>query len=478
MIPMTLSELAGAVEGQLSGTADPLAVVTGPVVVDSRSVSSGGLFVALRGEHHDGHDFAEAAAAAGAVAVLADRPVPVPAVVVPDVPTALGRLARSVVHRLPDAVIVGVTGSSGKTGTKDLIAGLTGRLGTTVAAPGSWNNEIGHPLTALRADEATRYLVLEYSARSTGHIAALCAVAPPRIGVVLNVGTAHLGVFGSREAIAAAKGELVEALPADGLAVLNADDPRVLGMRSRTRARVVTVGCEPSADVRADDIRLDRLGRPQFTVRLAGQAVPVALGLHGVHHVGNALAAVAVAVELGLPLEAAAAVLATARPVSRWRMEVCERPDGVSIVNDAYNANPESMSAALDALAVMGRGGEGELPRRTWAVLGGMAELGPAAAAAHAAIGARAVALGIDRIICVGSDAAGIAAAAAAALETGREGPTADRTVLAVPDRAAALAVLRRDLAPGDVVLVKASRVAALEQIAAALTEDLACGTS
>src|SRR6266702_6347505 len=262
VIPLSLARIAQITGGRLCH-GDPEAVVSGEVVIDSRRAGAGGLFAAVAGERSDGHDFAAAAVAAGAVAVLATRPVPVPSVLVADVPAALAALARSVVDALPEAQIAGLTGSSGKTSTKDLAAQLVERLGPTIAPAGSYNNEFGHPLTVLRADAATRYLVLELSARGIGHIAYLCRVAPPRYGVVLNVGHAHAGEFGGLDQVARAKGELVEALPADGVAILNADDPRVLAMAERTGARVVTFSSAPGSDapVRAADIRLDELGR-------------------------------------------------------------------------------------------------------------------------------------------------------------------------------------------------------------------------
>src|SRR4051794_14947236 len=339
MIELTLGEVAGIVSGRLQG-ADPATVVRGTVEFDSRSVTPGGLFLALPGERVDGHDFVPTAIAAGAVAALVTRPVGAPSIEVADGFAALAALAAAVVRRLPDITVVGVTGSSGKTSTKDLLAQLLARLGPTVAPPGSFNNELGHPYTVLRATPDTRFLVLEKSARGIGHIRYLTEIAPPRIGVVLNVGSAHLGEFGSREAIAQAKGELVEALPADGVAVLNADDPLVAAMAARTRARVVLVGQSPEASVRAEDLALDDLGRARFRLRAAEGSVEVALRLVGGHHVGNALTAAAVALECGMPLGDVAAALAAATTLSRWRMEVTERPDGTVIVNDAYNANP------------------------------------------------------------------------------------------------------------------------------------------
>lgn len=260
MIPLTLAEVAAAVAGRLVA-ADPDARVTGTVEFDSRKIGPGGLFVAFPGEQVDGHDYAAAAVSSGAVAVLGTREVPgVPMVLVADALDAMGRLARAVVDRLPALTVIGLTGSSGKTTTKDLIAQLAARLGPTVAPPGSFNNELGHPYTALQAGPETRYLVMEKGARGVGHVRYLCDVVPPRISVVLNVGVAHLGEFGSVETIALAKGELVEALPADGLAVLNADDHLVDAMATRTGARVVRYGESERADVRAVDVTLDAGG--------------------------------------------------------------------------------------------------------------------------------------------------------------------------------------------------------------------------
>ncbi|MDT4900616.1 MAG: UDP-N-acetylmuramoyl-tripeptide--D-alanyl-D-alanine ligase, partial [Pseudonocardiales bacterium] len=336
MIELTLGEVTEIVGGRLVG-ADPAARVTGSVEFDSRAVSSGGLFVALPGERVDGHDFVAAATAAGAVASLVTRPVDGPSIEVADGFAALAALAAAVIRRLPDTVVIGVTGSSGKTSTKDLLARVLAQAGPTVAPPGSYNNELGHPYTVLRAAPATRFLVLETSARGIGHIRYLTEIAPPRIGVVLNVGSAHLGEFGSRDAIAQAKGELVEALPpgaSGGVAILNADDPLVAAMAERTAARVVTFGEAAGADVRAEDVRLDDLGRPTFALVTATSRIRVALRLIGAHHVGNALAAAAVAVECGMTLGDIATALAGA-PASRWRMEVTERADGVLVINDA-----------------------------------------------------------------------------------------------------------------------------------------------
>jgi len=459
VIPLSLARIAQITGGQL-GHGDPDAVVSGEVVIDSRRAGPGGLFAAVAGERSDGHDFAAAAIAAGATAVLVTRPVPVPSVLVSDVPAALAALARSVVDALPAARIAGITGSSGKTSTKDLAAQLVERLGPTIAPAGSFNNEFGHPLTVLRAGAATRYLVLELSARGIGHIAYLCQVAPPRYGVVLNVGHAHAGEFGGLDQVARAKGELVEALPADGVAILNADDPRVLAMAARTGARVVTFGVEAGgALVRAADVRLDELGRPAFTLLTPEGSAPVTLRLHGAHNVPNALAAAALAGELGMDLDGIADGLGAAVARSRWRMEVHQRADGVTVINDAYNANPESVRAAIDALAHLAQGGRG------FAVLGHMAELGGTSRASHEDIGEYAARIGdtgLAGLIAVGEEAAPL-------LDGARRVRSWTGEALAVPDGAAAADLLANRLKPSDVVLVKASRAAHLEGAAAAL---------
>jgi len=465
VIPLSLARIAQVTGGQLAH-GDPEAIVSGEVVIDSRRAAPGGLFAAVAGERSDGHDFAAAAVAAGAVAVLATRPVPVPSVLVADVPAALAALARSVVDALPRARIAGITGSSGKTSTKDLAAQLVERLGPVIAPAGSFNNEFGHPLTVLRADASTRYLVLELSARGLGHIAYLCRVAPPRYGVVLNVGHAHAGEFGGLDQVARAKGELPEALPADGVAILNADDPRVLAMADRTAARVVTFSCGPASDalVRAADIRLDDLGRPGFTLLTPEGSAPVTLRLHGAHNVPNALAAAALARELGLDLDGIADGLRAATARSRWRMEVHQRGDGVTVINDAYNANPESVRAALDALAHLTQGGAGH-GGRAFAVLGHMAELGDTTRASHEDAGEYAARLGgpgLAGLIAVGEEAAPL-------LDGARRVPAWTGEALAVPDGATALEELANRLKPSDVVLVKASRAAHLEGVAAAL---------
>jgi UDP-N-acetylmuramoyl-tripeptide--D-alanyl-D-alanine ligase len=453
VIPLSIEQIAQITGAKLDSVADPAVVVTGPVVIDSRQAAAGALFAALPGERADGHDFAAAAAARGAVVTLGARPTGTPALVVDDVPAALGRLARAVVDRLPGLVIAGITGSAGKTTTKDLAAQLVGALGPTVAPRNSFNNEIGHPLTVLRADADTRYLVAELSARGPGHIAALCRIAPPRLGVVLCVGNAHAGEFGGVAQVAAAKAELPQALPADGVAVLNADDPLVSAMAAMTAARVVTFGRSSGADVVASRVSLDPLTRPRFTLEMPDGKAAVALRLHGAHNVTNALAAAALAGELGMDVAAIAAALSEAEALSKWRMEVTERPDGVIVVNDAYNASPEAVTAALEALRVMASG------RRAYAVLGRMAELGERSKEFHEQAGMAAARTGLAGLIAVGDEAAPMLTGAKAVAGYSGE-------LIAVPDGPAALAALGERLRPGDVVLVKASRAAGLQTVA------------
>ena len=457
MIPFTLKEVAEATGGRLAG-ADPDAVVAG-VQVDSRRVRAGELFVALPGDRTDGSLFAAAAAEAGAAATLAREGTVFagPRVEVADPLAALAALGAAVRDRSA-ATVVAVTGSNGKTTTKDLLAAVLATRLRTVANQASFNNEVGLPLTLTRIEPDTQAVVVEMGARGPGHIAALARLARPAVGVVLNVGESHLGLFGSREAIAEAKGELVEALPADGAAVLNADDPRVAAMAARSAARVVAFGQADGAEVRADRVELDGDGRARFLLRTPAGTAPVVLPAPGEHLVGCALAAAAAACVLGVGPRDAAAGLATAA-LSPMRMEVRRRPDGLTVLNDAYNANPSSMAAALKTLAALGRRGG-----RTVAVLGEMAELGPDAAAAHDRIGRLATRLGIDRLVGVGEPGRVMVNAAR------MEGMWPEEAEAAA-DPDAALALLVPTLGPDDVVLVKASRVVALDRVADALLQ-------
>lgn len=503
MIPMTLAEIAELTGGTLHDVEDPQATVTGFAEFDSRKLTPGGLFIALPGARVDGHDFAPAAIAQGAVAVLAARPVGVPAIVVPPatdrraddnadlwshdpdgsgaaVVEALSTLARTVTTRLvrdTGLTVVGVTGSAGKTSTKDLIASVLRTAGPTVAPPGSFNNELGHPYTALRCDRHTRHLVSELSARGLGHIAHLATIAPPRIGVVLNVGSAHLGEFGSRENIAQAKGELVEALPAaadGGVAVLNADDPFVAAMAERTSAKVVTYSAAtppaPGATYRATDIRLDDVARPSFTLHAPDRPpVPVRLQVFGAHQVSNALAAAAVGLEAGLDPEQVVQGLSGHENASAHRMDVRTRADGVTVINDAYNANPDSMRAGIAALAYTAAA---RPEARSVAVLGEMSELGDGALDAHRAVGEDLDRHHIDHLVAVGTDDNCRAMATEAANRGITTGIAADvDEAVRLVGEILATRPGGGDVRPADVVLVKASNSQGLWRVAEALLD-------
>jgi UDP-N-acetylmuramoyl-tripeptide--D-alanyl-D-alanine ligase len=459
VITLTLAEIAEATGGTVHDAPDPEQVrVTGPSGSDSRLVGPGGMFVAVTGARVDGHDFVDQAVAGGAVCVLASRPVGVPAVVVPDVTAALGRLAQYALTRT-GAQVVALTGSAGKTTTKDLLAQVLARHGRTVATPGSFNTEIGLPLTVLSADEDTRYLVLEMGARHVGDIAYLATLTPPTLGIVLNVGSAHVGEFGSREAIAEAKSELVQALPPaseGGVAILNADDDLVAAMADRTKAAVTYYGTGDQATVRATGIELTA-GRAAFHLHTPDGDAPVTLQLLGAHQVRNALAVAATAHALGMPAPAIADALTAAAPVSAARLEILKRPDGVTIINDAFNANPESTRAALETLVSLAQG------RRTIAVLGEMKELGETSNAAHENIGRLVATLGIHALVTVGTSPE-ITAVTAAARASSPSLVTA-----AAEDADTLLTALTPLLAPGDVVLIKASRSVGLEHFAHAL---------
>jgi UDP-N-acetylmuramoyl-tripeptide--D-alanyl-D-alanine ligase len=448
VIPLTLTEIAALTGGTLVGPGPGLAgrIVSAPVEYDSRKLQPGGLFAAFVGAAADGHDFAEKAIADGAIAVLGSRAVPgVPTVLVEDPQAAMGRLARAVVDRLADLTVIGLTGSSGKTTTKDMLAGLLAGRGVTVATEGSLNNELGAPYTALQATADTRFLVLEMGSRGPGHLRYLCEITPPAIAVVVNVSVAHIGGFGSLDGVAAAKGELVEALPPDGLAVLNADDPRVRAMAGRSSARVVLAGEAGDADVRALDVVEGERGLYQYTLKEGSQEGLVRLGMAGRHQVGNSLLAAAVALAAGLTMDEVAAALGELRPVSSRRMDVFDRADGVTVIDDSYNANPASMAVALRTLVAIGK------DRRTVAVLGSMAELGEFEKTGHEEVGRLAAELGVDRVVAVGEQAAPIDRGAGAVASWG------GNSVL-VTDQEAAIALLREELRPGDVVLVKGSR--------------------
>ncbi|MEU6740954.1 UDP-N-acetylmuramoyl-tripeptide--D-alanyl-D-alanine ligase [Streptosporangium sandarakinum] len=456
MIPMTLNKIAQVVGANMYDVRDPRTLVTAPAAVDSREVVPGGLFAATVGARADGHDHAAGAIAAGAVAALTLRPTGAPALVVQDVQLALGLLARHLLEHISPTVI-GLTGSVGKTTTKDLLAQILERHAATVATDRSFNNELGLPLTVLRADAATRYLVLEMGAGRKGDLTYLTGIAPPQVGLVLNVGTAHLERMGTGPAdVAEAKGELVEALPADGFALLNADDPYVLGMAGRTRAQILFYGRSPQARVRAEDVRMGDRARTAFELVTPSGRAPVELDLIGEHQVSNALAAAAVATALGLDATEIAHGLNAARRRSAGRLEITERPDGITIVNDAYNASPESMRAGLRAAKALAG------TRRTVAVLGAMGQQADTSRARHTEIGRLVADLHFDVLITVGTgDPLAMAEAA--------KSPDQGVAVHTAEDAAQALKLATALLEPGDVVFVKASSEIGLGACARAL---------
>ncbi|WP_461170593.1 UDP-N-acetylmuramoyl-tripeptide--D-alanyl-D-alanine ligase [Arthrobacter sp. Z1-15] len=471
MIELSAADIAVITGGDLiGGAAQAPDMIVNSATTDSRESSPGSLFIAKPGEASDGHLFVEAAFARGAVLALVERPVTdpsgtvYPAVLVPDAVLAMGAIAGDIVRRLrADAplTVIGITGSAGKTTTKDLLAGILRAEGETTSPVGSYNGEVGVPLTIFGAGYGTRYLIVEMGATGVGHIDYLASMVKPDIGVVLCVGSAHAGEFGGVENIARAKGELVEALAPGGTAVLNADDIRVAAMAARAGTDVGVLYFTSSPEeahgaksaLRAVDARTDALGRPVFTLRFPdGSEYPVESGLIGAHHTANLLAAAAAAYAAGAPAERIASGLSGQKAASRWRMERTDRPDGVTVINDAYNANPESMRAALRTLAELGRG------RRTWAVLGEMLELGDTSVTEHDAVGRYVVRLNISKLIVVGTGAR--------AMHTGAvmEGSWGDESVF-VETAEDAERILADSLEPGDLVLFKSSNGAALRYL-------------
>ena len=452
MIERPLSEIAAAMRGTLRG---PDAVVSA-VLTDSRAVAPGSLFVAIAGERVDGHDFVADAFDRGAVAAVVHRSeIAGTVIVVPDTGPALLDLAADERGRMSGARVVGITGSNGKTSAKDLAAAVVGTRLRTHASPASFNNEIGLPLTLLGAPPGVEVVVAEMGARREGDVRLLCDGARPDAVVVTNVGVAHMGIFGSWDAIVRAGAEPVEWLGAHGTAILNADDPVARSYADGSDANVITFGVEPGADVRAEDVELGADARATFTLHSAGEREPVALAVPGEHMVSNALAAAAVGRWAGLTLAECAAALKGAG-VARWRMETFTGRSGIVVVNDAYNANPESMAAALKAARWIAEG------TRLAAVLGHMAELGPIAFEEHERLGELVVRIGVERLVTVGDEARAIARAAIREGQLPEDVATYDDPMDAADD-------VRAWANPGDVVLVKGSRVAGLERAAEAL---------
>ena len=454
MIAFTLTEVASVLGGRLLSAPDGDELVSGEVHTDSRKVVPGSIFYALPGEVTDGHLFAAKAVENGAVLLVVERELEldVPQVLVPDGVAALAALAREVVARVRakgELKVVAVTGSNGKTTTKNMLRAVLEGEGPTVAPWGSFNNHVGAPISMLAIDYSTRYLIVEMGASAIGEIAQLISIVTPDVGIVLKVGLAHVGEFGGPDAVETAKAEMVTDLPESAVAVLNADDPRVVRMAARTAAAIVWFGLAGSADVRADDIEASASGT-EFTLEAAGIQRRVRLKILGEHHVMNALATIAAARSLGVPPELSVPAIEALVRAERWRMEVLEREDGVVVINDAYNASPDSMAAALKTLAQITRDGQ-----RSVAVLGEMAELGEYADEEHDRIGRLVVRLNVQKLIVVGHNARHIHNAA------GLEGSWDGESVL-VGTADEAYDLLRDQLRFGDVVLVKSSGSAEL----------------
>lgn len=465
MIPMTAGEIAETVSGVLHG--DPQSPVDGSVETDSREIRPGSVFVAMPGEETDGHRFIGAAVSAGAALILCERPLAadepdVPHIVVDSALTALGDLAREVVRRGRadgDLTVIAVTGSNGKTTTKNMLQAMLERHGPTISPIKSFNNEVGGPMTMLRLRPETRFLVLEMGASRVGDIASLIAMAKPDIGVVLKVGLAHAGEFGGVEMTERAKSEMVAELEPGDTAILNFDDERVRRMADRTRASVRWFGTENETGLVARDVETTLEGT-EFTLVADGVEHPVSMQILGEHHAMNALAALSVIDTLGLDLSDAAEALGSMPRAERWRMELLRSASGAVVINDAYNSSPDSARAALQTLAHLGR----ISGRRTTAVIGAMAELGDVSTTEHDRLGRLVVRYGIDRLIAVGPDAKPAHIAAEAESSFGQ-----DTVYVETSDDARALLA---SIGPEDLVLVKSSLSAGLKQLGDELGES------
>ena len=451
MINLKASEIADIVHGTLQG--EDVSVFANPII-DSRSAAPGSLFVAIKGERVDGHDYVSDAQSHGAVLTIAERPVAGAHILVSDSIKALSELAQQVRNRLQNLTVIGITGSQGKTTTKELLSSVLTHVAPTVAPQGNYNNEIGVPLTLLQCDENTRYCIVEMGARHSGDIAHLCDIASPNIGVVLRVGKAHLGEFGSQEAIAKTKSELISSLPPSAVAILGQYDQFTPKMSALHEGRVVTFGESAHCEIRAADVEI-REGRAHFDLVTPDGRTAVGLRIVGLHQVANALAVAAVASVLGLTLDQIASGLSTAESMAKWRMEISEL-DSLVLINDSYNASPESMLAALQTLVhfAQERGGE------AWAFLGKMHELGESSEQDHAAIGTLASELGIDHLVCV-----------AAPEYAGALSSTSATTVHQCVNKEQAVELVA-NMNKGDVVLVKASRSEKLEELAEMIAQS------
>jgi UDP-N-acetylmuramoyl-tripeptide--D-alanyl-D-alanine ligase len=452
MIPLTISQISEVISGKIVGDGNKL--ITGAAFFDSREIVSNGIFLALKGEHVDGHDFAINALKGGAGVVICTQESGDTCIVVPDVVEAVTKLAAHVRQMIPDMKVVAITGSHGKTTTKDLSRHLLSMMGATVAPRSSFNNDLGVPITILECTTDTKFCILEMGARNLGDISKLERTFLPDIGVVLGVGSAHIGVFGSREIIATAKSEMVKNLESSKIAILGSYDDLTINMSNLTKAKVMTFGENSNNDVRATDVEI-REGFAHFDLVTSFGRESVALRQAGRHQVANALAAAAIATALNLPIDKISAGLSTAESSSKWRMELHEVA-GRLIINDSYNANPESMFAALDALRLFAqeRGG------RAWAFLGKMHELGDYSLAGHREVARKAIDLEIDHLVAVGTKDYQI------------ESELGSTEILLVENIESAREIATGSEA-GDVILVKGSRAEGLEKLAELLIGDI-----
>jgi UDP-N-acetylmuramoyl-tripeptide--D-alanyl-D-alanine ligase len=452
MIPLTISQISKVISGKIVGDGNKL--ITGAAFFDSREIVSNGIFLALKGEHVDGHDFAINALKGGAGVVICTQETGDTCIVVPDVVEAVTKLAAHVRQMIPGMKVVAITGSHGKTTTKDLSKHLLSMMGATVAPRSSFNNDLGVPITILECTTDTKFCILEMGARNLGDISKLERTFLPDIGVVLGVGSAHIGVFGSREIIATAKSEMVKNLESSKIAILGSYDDLTINMSNLTKAKVMTFGENSNSDVRATDVEI-REGFAHFDLVTSFGRESVALRQAGRHQVANALAAAAIATALNLPIDKISAGLSTAESSSKWRMELHEVA-GRLIINDSYNANPESMFAALDALRLFAqeRGG------RAWAFLGKMHELGEYSLAGHREVARKAIDLEIDHLVAVGTKDYQI------------ESELGSTEILLVENIESAREIATGSEA-GDVILVKGSRAEGLEKLAELLIGDI-----
>ena len=452
MIPLTISQISEVISGKIVGNGNKL--ITGSAFFDSREIVSNGIFLALKGEHVDGHDFAINALEGGAGVIICTREIGSTCIVVSDVVEAITKLAAYVRQKISGMKVIAITGSHGKTTTKDLSKHLLSMMGKTVAPRSSFNNDLGVPITILECSADTKFCILEMGARNLGDISKLERTFLPDIGAVLGVGSAHIGIFGSREIIATAKSEMVKNLESSKIAILGSYDELTINMTKLTKAKVMTFGENSNNDVRATDIEI-REGFAHFDLVTAFGRETVALRQAGRHQVANALAAATIATALKMPIDKISAGLSTAYSSSNWRMELHEVA-GRLIINDSYNANPESMFAALDSLRLFAqeRGG------RAWALLGKMHELGDYSIAGHREVTRKAIDLEIDHLVAIGTK------------EYLMESELGSTEILLVENIESAREIATGSEA-GDVILVKGSRAEGLEKLVELLIGDI-----